>query len=130
MAYYAKKHKEQKQQEFKEKGRQLRNRKYDNVKYRLWENTVSRINKAFVTKNVNRTLSYKILIGCNEDEFFEYILTLLNETFTLNNYSTWELDHTIPICRFDLSDLKQQLKCFNYKNIGILSLSDNRQKNR
>jgi hypothetical protein len=130
-AYYIKKYYDKKKDdEKKEFSINLRNRKYNDIKYRLWENLVSRINQSYKKYNITYKIDYKELIGCNEDEFFEYIKSLLTEEFTLENYSSWELDHKIGICNFDLINIEEAKKCFNYKNVIPLSFKDNRTKKK
>jgi hypothetical protein len=126
--FYAKKHYEEKNKErIKEKAIILRKRINKNIKYRLWENTVSRIKKTY---NNIHNLTYEELIGCNEDEFFEYIQTQLYEPYTLENYPEWEMDHIIGICNWNLENLEEVKQCFNYKNIQILSKEDNLKKKK
>ena len=33
------------------------------------------------------------------------------------NYREWEVDHIIPISSFDLTNMDQIKKCFNYSNL-------------
>ena len=40
----------------------------------------------------------------------------------------WHIDHIKPCASFDLSDPKQQLKCFNYKNLQPLWAEENIKK--
>jgi hypothetical protein len=102
-AYYIKKYYDKKNEEDKKNfAINLQKRRYENIKYQLWENIVSRIKKSYIKyKNIPYKINYKELIGCNEDEFFEYIQTQLYEPYTLENYPEWELDHIIGICNFN-----------------------------
>jgi hypothetical protein len=126
--FYAKKHHEEKNQErIKEKAIILRKRINKDIKYRLWENAVSRIKKTY--NNLHK-LTYNELIGCNEDEFFEYIKTILFDPYTLDNYPEWEMDHIIGICNWNLNNVEEAKKCFNYTNIQILSKEDNLTKKK
>ena len=68
-AFYAKKHFETKKEERTvDKAINLFNRRTTNIKYKLWENAIIRIQKSY--KNPKK-LTYIELLGCNEDEFFE-----------------------------------------------------------
>ena len=40
----------------------------------------------------------------------------------------WHIDHIRACSRFDLSDLSQQKKCFNYTNLQPLWAKDNIRK--
>lgn len=40
----------------------------------------------------------------------------------------WHIDHIKPCASFDLSKSKEQLKCFNYKNLQPLWAEDNLSK--
>ena len=126
--FYAKKYYEKKKQErSQEVAINLRKRANEDIKYRLWENAVSRILKTY--KNPDK-LTYNELLGCNEDEFFEYIKSILYEPFTLDNYPDWEMDHIIGICNWNLDNLEEVKKCYNFTNIQILSKKDNNRKKR
>ena len=130
-AYYAKKHYEKKTKEKQlEIAIELRNRKYKDIKYLFWENSITRINKAYKKYNVDYELNYNELLGCDENKLLEYINELLakQEVFTIENYPSWELDHIKPICQFNLNNKQEALECFNYNNIGLLSSLDNKTK--
>jgi hypothetical protein len=47
---------------------------------------------------------------------------------TKENYGKWHTDHIIPCAAFDLSDPKQQTKCFHYSNIQPLWAEENLRK--
>jgi len=71
------------------------------------------------------------LIGCSLSFFKQHI----EQQFTKD--MSWDkvlggkihLDHIKPCCKFDLSKEKEQLKCFNYKNVQPLWAKDNLSKN-
>jgi hypothetical protein len=61
-----------------------------------------------------KTLAY---VGCNFEylkHWFEYLFT---ENMTWDNYGEWEIDHVIPCSHFDLSNIDDQIKCFNWTNL-------------
>ena len=45
-----------------------------------------------------------------------------------DNYGDWHIDHIIPCAAFDLTDIEQQKKCFNYKNLQPLWAEENLKK--
>jgi hypothetical protein len=47
---------------------------------------------------------------------------------TFDNYGEWELDHIYPISKFNLDDINEVKKCFNYKNIQPLWKLENIKK--
>lgn len=126
--YYIKKHIEQRKQSAKINAKNIRLQKENTLENKLWENLISRMNRAYNNKNIIRTISYKKLIGCNEKELYNYLQSLLHENMSMNDYPKWEIDHIKPIILFDLTNQEQQLQCFNYKNLRPLDMILNRQK--
>jgi hypothetical protein len=71
------------------------------------------------------------LIGCSID----YLKQHLQETaikngylnFDINNYSgkKYHIDHIKPCSSFNLTKPEEQLKCFNWSNLQILSAKEN-----
>jgi hypothetical protein len=57
-------------------------------------------------------------IGCNIQylrEWFEYNFT---SEMNWDNYgSYWSIDHIIPVCKFELTDEDEKLKCCNWTNL-------------
>jgi hypothetical protein len=50
--------------------------------------------------------------------------------FDINNYSgkDYHIDHIIPCASFDLTKPEEQLKCFNWSNLQILTAHENMSK--
>ena len=46
------------------------------------------------------------------------------------DWTNIEIDHIRPCYAFDLTDPKQQKKCFHYSNLQPLFKDDNRRKNK
>jgi hypothetical protein len=127
-AYYAKKYYEEKTKKESIKiAKDFTNRRFQNFKFLIWERVVSRIRNSY--KNPNK-LTYKELIGCNEDEFFEYIENIIKPPLTIEKYNEWHLDHIIGICNWDLENVEEVKKCYNYTNIQVLSIKDNLTKKK
>lgn len=77
------------------------------------------------TKKSKHTIEY---LGCSMEEYFKWIMTYSAE-YTLENYGKeWHIDHVIPVSKFDLFDLKEQLFAFNWMNTMPLSCKENLQK--
>lgn len=47
---------------------------------------------------------------------------------TWANYGEWHIDHILPCASFNLSDYKEQQKCFHYTNLQPLWAVDNYKK--
>ena len=96
-----------------------------NMNYIIKKSLASRLRKVMTKKN-NSTMNY---IGCN--------IIYLREWFTFNfslemdwsNYgSYWSIDHIIPISKFDLTDEKEKLQCWNWSNLIPVSINYNSSK--
>jgi hypothetical protein len=94
----------------------------------IYFSACSRIRKSIIKYNLNIIFSYDEILGCNRNEFKEYILNNLSEGMNLNNFGEWEMDHTIPISSFKFETLNEIKTCFNYKNIKPMLKTENRQK--
>ena len=79
-------------------------------------------------KNKNKhTIEY---LGCNYDEYLKWILFDNSNNYTLENYGKeWHIDHVIPISKFNLDNIEEQLIAFNWRNTTPLSVKDNLSKN-
>jgi hypothetical protein len=104
------------------------NDKNDDEMKNIYFSACSRIRKSITKYNLNIKFSYDEILGCNRDEFKEYIINNLLEKMTLKNFGEWEMDHTIPISSFKFKTLDEIKICFNYKNIKPMFKSDNRHK--
>lgn len=84
----------------------------------------------FKRQNIEQTLSAVELIGCSFPEFKKHIESLFTEGMSWDNYKRggWQIDHIIPVSAFNLKDIEQQKKCFNYKNCQPLWEKENRAK--
>jgi hypothetical protein len=54
-----------------------------------------------------------------------HIQSLFKDGMSWDNYGDWQVDHIIPCAAFDLSNIDNQLICFNYKNLQPLWAIDN-----
>jgi len=97
--------------------------------FRITENLRRRLLSALNGKTKSKpTLK---LLGCS----IEYLKEHLQQTaigngyinFDINSYSgkDYHIDHIIPCASFDLSNPKEQQRCFHYSNLQILSAFDN-----
>jgi len=95
-----------------------------NINYRLKKSLASRLRTVLI-KN-DSTMNY---IGCNIQylrEWFEYNFT---DEMNWDNYgSFWSIDHIIPVCKFDLTEEEQKLKCWNWSNLMPVTVKFNSSK--
>jgi hypothetical protein len=88
----------------------------------------SRIHYALTRRSMKKT-NYTIdYLGCSVEDYFKWIMTY-NSNYNLNNYGKeWHIDHVIPVSKFDLCDVEEQLFAFNWMNTMPLSRSENLKK--
>ena len=66
------------------------------------------------------------LIGCTKEFLKNWIQFQLYGDMTVENYGKiWQLDHTIPISSFDLSNQNEKRKCFFWWNLRPMYVRDN-----
>ena len=69
------------------------------------------------------------LLGCSAEYCWNHLEQQFKPGMTRDNYGLWHVDHIIPCASFDdLSDTKQQKKCFHYTNLQPLWAVDNMKK--
>ena len=73
----------------------------------------------------NKSLKSMELLGCTREFFLVYLESMFQPGMTWENYGLWHMDHIVPCCSFDLSDIEQQKQCFHYTNIQPLWAEDN-----
>ena len=95
-----------------------------NMNYRIKKSLAARL-RTVLNKN-NSTMNY---IGCNIQylrEWFEYNFT---SEMNWDNYgSYWSIDHIIPVCKFELTDEDEKLKCCNWTNLMPVTVKYNSSK--
>ena len=98
----------------KEKNRHLKRLK-EEPSYRLRTLYRHRIHRA-LKDNIKLKKSIELL-GCEIDFYRQYLESKFLPEMNWDNWGDiWEIDHIIPIASFDLVELENQLKCFNYLN--------------
>lgn len=96
-------------------------------KYRLIRNHRCRIWHA--VKGISKEQSSKDLLGCNNQEYKEYLTKQFLPEMTIENYGTvWEVDHMKPCSSFDLTDEEERKKCFHFTNTQPMFISENKKK--
>lgn len=101
-----------------------RNESNNNMNYRIKKSLAARLRN--VLNKTDTTMNY---IGCNIQylrEWFEYNFT---QEMNWDNYgSYWSIDHVIPVCKFDLTNETEKLKCWNWTNMMPVSIQYNSSK--
>jgi len=105
---------------------QQKNRLKIDPNFKLVRNIRKRIRSAIIGEiKVDKTLQ---LIGCSVEELKIHLEKQFTKSMTWKNYGRWHVDHIKPCTSFDLSDPKQQRKCFHYSNLQPLWARDNLMK--
>ena len=99
----------------------------ENEEFRLKENLRHRIYMAL--KGTVKSKKTMDLLGTSIDNLWIHLEKSFKSGMTKDNYGKiWHVDHIIPCAAFDLSDPKQQTKCFHYSNIQPLWAEENLKK--
>ncbi|MEN6378381.1 MAG: hypothetical protein ABFD15_02215 [Methanofastidiosum sp.] len=108
-----------------------RKRMESDPKYRITRSLRTRLNSALKWQGVRKTKHTLDLIGCSVDFLKKHIESQFLRGMTWDNYGRegWSIDHIIPCASFDLVKIKDQKRCFNYKNLRPLWEVDNWKKN-
>ena len=103
-------------------------RKEDHV-FRLKENLRRRINCALNFIGVKKTKKTLELLGVPNIEFLKkYLESKFKPGMSWEKRGLIHIDHIIPCASFDLTDPKQQAKCFHYTNLQPLWSHENLSK--
>lgn len=107
-----------------EKNEWCKKERENNPQYRIKKSLAARLNNV-MHKDVE-TLEY---IGCDIDflkKWFEYNFT--NDMSWDNYGSYWNIDHIIPVNKFDLLNQTQKFLCWNWTNLTPIQVSLNCSK--
>lgn len=104
-----------------------RNRRKKDEKYRILHSLRVRLNQATKGKLSDST---KKIIGCTLEQLKKHLENQFIAGMTWKNYGRngWHIDHIKPCASFDLTDPKQQRKCFHYSNLQPLWATENISK--
>ena len=110
------------------------NRYRTNIQVRMTHNLGARIRS--VIKDNRKSDNTRKLLGCSFEFFMKHMEDQFQEGMTWDNYGNpngdqtncWHVDHIKPCKTFDLSDPKEQHKCFHYSNLQPLWAKDNLSK--
>lgn len=104
----------------------------ENRNYSISVRVSSRIRGALKSKGVSKNNHTQELIGCSISELKAHIESKFKPGMSWDNHTVkgWHIDHIIPCAAFDLTDIEQQKKCFNYTNLQPLWWYENLSKGR
>ena len=68
-------------------------------------------------------------LGCTIPEYLNWLLNNDSNYTIENRGSEWHIDHVIPLSRFNLENIEEQLVAFNWRNTMPLSCQENLKKN-
>jgi 5-methylcytosine-specific restriction endonuclease McrA len=89
----------------------------------------SRVWDALKTQDGIKSQKTFDLIGCSPEFFRQYLESQFTKEMSWDNYGKfWEIDHRIPVSKFDLSKADQQKRAFNYSNCRPLNGKENSAK--
>ena len=104
-----------------------KNRKQSDIQYRLSCNLRTRLCQAIA--NDQKCGSAVRDLGCTVKELKLHLEQRFKPEMTWSNYGTmWHIDHTKPLCSFNLSDRKQLLEACHYSNLQPLWAEENYAK--
>lgn len=98
--------------------------------YRIVGNLRSKIRLAMKAEKTDKKDRFNKLLGCSPSELVKHLELLFKEGMSWENYGLkgWHIDHIKPCASFDLTNIEEQNKCFNYKNLQPLWAKDNLSK--
>lgn len=93
---------------------------------------------AKIAKQIRRTFNdwvnnakdhhYTYLAGCTRGFLRHWIGKKFKKGMSWSDRTTWQIDHIIPVAKFDLNTREGRAKCFHYTNLQPLWNADNRAK--
>lgn len=113
----------------KEKIKEYYKTKYKtDIQYKLKNDYLHLVER--VIRNQKTTPKEEEILGCDYQTFRSHIESKFDKEMNWDNYGVkgWQIDHIIPISSFDLTDIEQVKKCFNYKNSQPLWAKENKRK--
>ena len=97
---------------------------------RIAKNLRGRLNKILNVQNQTKKEHTLNLIGCTVTDLKIHLDKKFKKGMSWSNYGVhgWHIDHVIPCSKFNLKNLEEQKKCFNYQNLQPLWAEENIKK--
>lgn len=106
-----------------------KNRMQTTPEYKLVRILRTRILHMIHKIHTSKSQSSMKLLGCSIPFFKTWIESQFTNGMSWENKSDWHVDHQKPCASFDLTDPKEQQKCFNWQNCKPMWAKDNMSKN-
>lgn len=99
------------------------------IQFKLSKYLRNRFRKVLKSGRLNE--SSLSVLGCTIDQFKAWLEYRFTDDMTFDNHGTvWELDHVVPISKFELADNEIEIrKCFHWSNFQPLTSLANKSKN-
>jgi hypothetical protein len=98
-----------------------------NPSIKLSRNIRTRIWHALKNKTPLDTQSME-LIGCTIEQLKSHLEAQWIINMSWDNYGEWHIDHIKPLSKFDLNNIEERYRAFNYTNLQPLWAKDNLRK--
>lgn len=105
----------------------LKNKYNNDFNYKIKKTLRKRILNALKSSGIKKNTSTEILLGCSIEEVRKHLEKQFKPNMSWENHGRfgWHIDHIIPCAAFDLTNPKEQKKCFNYTNLQPLWANEN-----
>ncbi len=104
----------------------LKNRRKTNKNYKIAVVLRNRLKSLLKGEKRKKTLE---ILGCDLNFFLDWLKFQFKEDMTFENHGTiWHIDHVIPCAKFNLTEVEEQKKCFNWTNMQPMHSSKNMSK--
>jgi hypothetical protein len=90
----------------------------------------SRVWHAIAEQWGKKAIKTQTLLGCTVEQARQYIESLFTDGMSWDKFLAGEIhiDHKVPCVHFDLTDPKEQRRCFHFTNLQPLWAADNLRK--
>jgi hypothetical protein len=117
--------------EYKPRKREwMKNRRRTDPNFRISSILRGRVTDCLVRYyGIRKTASGLALLGLDVDKVRDWLEFQFQPGMSWDNHGiTWEIDHVLPVSRFDLTDPAQQRICFGWANLSPKLKQANRSK--
>jgi hypothetical protein len=107
-----------------------RNRLRNDTEFKIYSLLRTRIWDALTKCRGIKSIKSIELLGCSIEHCRKHLESQFKEGMSWDNHGLkgWHIDHIKPCASFDLTDIEEQKKCFNYSNLQPLWAIDNLKK--
>lgn len=108
------------------------NKYYKNPAKRIARNMYNRVRIAIFTQLAMKSQKTSLLCGCSWEELVQHLEKQFKQGMSWDTYGRgegkWSIDHILSCDKFDLTNPKEQQKCFHYTNLQPLWSNENSSK--